>query len=55
MTARTSAVVVETMVISALVGASRRGSAATAYRLLVADRPVVVSFVTVTELRYGAP
>jgi predicted nucleic acid-binding protein len=53
-TARTSAVVVDTMVISALVGASRRGSAATAYRLLVADRPVVVSFVTVTELRYGA-
>jgi len=42
------------MVISALVGASRRASAASAYRLLVADRPVVVSFVTVTELRYGA-
>lgn len=49
-----SSVVVDTMVVSALVHASRQAGAADTYRTLVADRPIVVSFVTVTELRYGA-
>ena len=51
---RPSAVVVDTMVVSAVVNASRRPEPAASYRSLIADRLVVVSFATVTELRYGA-
>ena len=52
--ARTDAVVVDTMAVSALVNASRRPDRAAAYGEVIAGQPIVVSFVTVTELRYGA-
>lgn len=48
------AVVVDTMVVSSLLNASRSPRPAAAYRSLIGGRPIVVSFVTVTELRYGA-
>jgi len=48
------AVVADTMAISAIVNADRDPAVAAAYRALIAGRPVVVSFVTVTEMRYGA-
>ena len=48
------AVVVDTMAVSALVNASREPAPAASYRSLIARRPSVVSFATVTELRYGA-
>lgn len=52
--ARSAALVVDTMVMSALVNAARDPERARTYRSLVGGRPVVVSFATVTELRYGA-
>lgn len=42
------------MVVSAVVNAARRPEPAASYRSLIADRLVVVSFASVTELRYGA-
>ena len=42
------------MVVSALVHAGRDPSAAARSRGTIGDRPVVVSFVTVTEMRFGA-
>ena len=53
-TSRASAVVVDTMVVSSLLHATRQPVPAAEYRALIDDRPVVVSFATVTELRYGA-
>lgn len=53
-TADAEAVVVDTMVISALLIAHRQPEPAANYRALIAARPIVVSFVTVTEARYGA-
>ena len=47
-------VVVDTMVVSSLLNAARVPAPAVAYRSLIAERAVVVSFATVTELRYGA-
>ena len=47
-------VVVDTMAISALVNEQRDPETARRYRQIVADRPVLVSFVTVGEMRYGA-
>lgn len=52
--AGSQAVVVDTMVISALLNAHRQPAPAAQYRALIAGRPIVVSFVTVTETRYGA-
>jgi tRNA(fMet)-specific endonuclease VapC len=52
--ASSAVVVVDTMVMSALVNAARDPSLAGEYRLLVAGRSVLISFATVTELRYGA-
>ena len=49
-----ASVVVDTMVVSALVNVGRVPAAAARYRSLIGGRPVVVSFVTVTELRFGA-
>lgn len=49
-----AAVVVDTMVMSALVNEARDPTRADSYRQLVAGRPVLISFATVTELRYGA-
>jgi predicted nucleic acid-binding protein len=49
-----AAVVVDTMVVSALVDPDRTSMAAAEYRALIGARPIVVSFITVTELRYGA-
>lgn len=49
-----NAVVADTMVVSALLQATRRPEPAARYRALIGDRPVVVSFVTITEIRYGA-
>lgn len=55
MTASGSAtVVVDTMVVSSLVNAHRQPIPAGEYRGLISGRPIVVSFATVTELRYGA-
>ena len=47
-------VVVDTMAVSALVNEQRDPDTARRYRQLVADRSVLVSFVTVGEMRYGA-
>ena len=49
-----ASVVVDTMVVSALVNVGRVPVAAARFRSLIDGRPVVVSFVTVTELRFGA-
>ena len=49
-----AAVVVDTMVVSALVEPDRVSIGAAEYRSLIGARPIVVSFVTVAELRYGA-
>ena len=49
-----SVVVIDTMVVSALVNATRDPAPASAYRALIANRHIVVSFASVTELRYGA-
>ena len=48
------AVVVDTMAVSALVNATRQPEPAAEYSALIAGRPIVISFATVTELRYGA-
>lgn len=53
-TTASPAVVVDTMVVSSLVNAHRKPAPAGEYRALIAGRPIVVSFVTVTEMRYGA-
>ena len=45
-------VVVDTMVVSSIVQASRNPSLAASYRALIRARPIVISFVTVAELRY---
>jgi len=50
----TLAVVVDTMVLSALINAARQPEIAAEYAKSIEARPVVVSFATVTELRYGA-
>lgn len=42
------------MVMSALANAARNPALAGDYRSLVAGRPALISFATVTELRYGA-
>lgn len=42
------------MAVSALVNEQRDPDTARSYRQVVADRPVLVSFVTVAEMRYGA-
>ena len=47
-------VVVDTMVVSAMVHAHREPVAAAGYRQLIGGRSVVISFATVTEMRYGA-
>lgn len=50
----TPAVVVDTMAVSALVNATRQPEPAAEYAAVIAGRPIVISFATVTELRYGA-
>lgn len=50
----TPAVVVDTMAVSALVNATRQPEPAAAYAAVIAGRPIVISFATVTELRHGA-
>jgi predicted nucleic acid-binding protein len=47
-------VVVDTMVVSALVNAGHDPGTATRYRSEIDGRTVLVSFVTVTEMRFGA-
>ncbi len=42
------------MAVSALVNEQRDSDTARSYRQMVADRPVLVSFETVAEMRYGA-
>jgi predicted nucleic acid-binding protein len=49
-----TSVVVDTMVVSALVNAGRDPAAAATYRSLIGGRSVVVSFVSITEMRFGA-
>ena len=49
-----ASVVVDTMVVSALVNAGRDSGTAARYRSVIDGRTVVVSFVTVTEMRFGA-
>jgi len=47
-------VVVDTMVASALVNARLDRSGAEQFKELISDRPIIVSFATVTELHFGA-
>ncbi len=47
-------VVVDTMVVSALVNAGRDPAPAASYRDAIGGRTVVVSFVVITEMRFGA-
>jgi tRNA(fMet)-specific endonuclease VapC len=42
------------MAVSALVNAARNPDRAAAYRRAIADDPILVSFMTITELRFGA-
>ena len=49
-----ASVVVDTMVVSALVNAGRDPGTAARWRAAIDGRSIVVSFVTVTELRFGA-
>jgi hypothetical protein len=42
------------MVVSSIVNAVRQPGPAADYRALIADRPTLISFATVTEMRYGA-
>ena len=49
-----AAVALDTMVVSALFHPARAHPAAADYRARIAGRPVLVSFVVATELRYGA-
>ncbi len=49
-----ASVVVDTMVVSALVNAGRDPAGAARWRAAIDGRSVVVSFVTVTEMRFGA-
>jgi predicted nucleic acid-binding protein len=42
------------MAVPALVNAARNPTRATAYRRANADDPILVSFMTITELRFGA-
>ena len=53
-TRATRAVVVDTMAVSALVNAARNPDRAAAYRRAIADDPILVSFMTITELRFDA-
>jgi tRNA(fMet)-specific endonuclease VapC len=53
-TRATRAVVVDTMAVSALVNAARSPDRAAAYRRAIADDPILISFMTITELRFGA-
>jgi predicted nucleic acid-binding protein len=46
--------VIDTMAVSALINPDRSSSEAAEFRDLVGGRVTVVSFMTVTELRYGA-
>lgn len=48
-----SLVVVDTMVVSAFVNERRDPATAAEYRQLIDGRSVVISFATVTEMRYG--
>ena len=48
-----TAVVIDTMVLTALLD-TRPTSLGAAYRQLIGSAPTVVSFVTMTEVRYGA-
>jgi len=49
-----SAVVLDTMVVSAILNATRKPEPAAEYSRLIARRRIVLSFATITELRYGA-
>ena len=53
-TAPSDAVVVDTIVVSALLNSVRRPEPAARYWSVIAERRIVVSFATVTEMRYGA-
>lgn len=54
MSDRSRVVVVDTMVLSALLNANRRPERAETYKSVIAGRSVVISFATVTEVRFGA-
>lgn len=55
MTANTDlAVVLDTMAMSAIVNESKKPGKSLDVRNAIGDRSVVLSFVTVTELRFGA-
>ena len=49
-----AAVVIDTLVVSALINPDRGNPETAEYRALIDARAIVVSFVTVTELRFGA-
>ena len=51
---RSSVVVIDTMAASAIVNARIDRARAEPFRELIGQRPILVSFATVTELRFGA-
>lgn len=51
---RSNAVVLDTMAMSAIVNEARRPDVAARYRSVIAGRAILISVVTVSELRYGA-
>ncbi len=48
-----AAVLLDTMAVSALMNPDRSGAEAVEYRDIIGARVILVSFITVTELRYG--
>ena len=52
--AEANAVVADTMVVSALINESQRPQPAKRYLEVIAGRRIIVSFSTVTEMRFGA-
>ncbi len=51
---RSNAVVLDTMAMSAIVNEARRPDLATRYRSVIAGRAILISVITVSELRYRA-
>jgi predicted nucleic acid-binding protein len=51
---RSNAVVLDTMAMSAIVNEPRRPDVAARHRSVIAGRAILISVVSVSELRYGA-
>ena len=51
---RSTAVVLDTMAMSAIVNEARRPDVAARYRSVIAGRAILISVITVSELRFGS-